>query len=68
MSSKKEVKGFELHGHKLTCPICGSTQFWTRKSLLNTRGLTLMELDWANKQAVNYICATCDYIMWFFEE
>ncbi len=68
MSSKKEIMEFEIKGRKLTCPICGSTRFWTRKSLLNTRGLTFMELDWANKQAINYICDGCDYIVWFFEE
>ncbi|MDD4051713.1 MAG: hypothetical protein PHR28_07445 [candidate division Zixibacteria bacterium] len=65
MSDEKEAKGFELKGHKLVCPICGSTQFWTRRTLLNTKGLTFMDLDWLNKEADNYICNTCGYIMWF---
>ncbi len=65
MSDEKEVKGFEIKGHKLSCPICRSTQFWTRKTLLNTKGLTFMDLDWLNKEADNYICDSCGYIMWF---
>ncbi len=68
MSDQKEAMGFEIHGHRLTCPICGSAKFWTRKSLLNTKGLTFMDLDWLNKEADNYICDTCNYIMWFMPD
>ena len=52
-------------GRQLTCPVCGNTAFHERNSLLNTRFATFMKLDWANKQAVNYICTRCGYIFWF---
>jgi predicted nucleic-acid-binding Zn-ribbon protein len=67
MAQNKETKEYEIKGHKLACPICNNTNFWTRKSLLNTKGLTLLELDWANKQADNYICDKCGYVMWFLQ-
>lgn len=55
----------EVKGHKLTCPICGSEHFQTRRYLLNTMWLTFFEWDWANKQAQTYSCDNCGYIMWF---
>lgn len=58
----------EVAGHRLVCPICGSDTFVERRSLLNTRGLTFFGLDWANRAAMNYICATCGYIMWFLSD
>jgi len=57
-----------VSGKKLVCPICEHTHFITRKSLLNTRGLTFFNLDWANKSAMNYICDHCGYIFWFRRE
>jgi hypothetical protein len=54
-------------GHKLICPVCSYDHFWSRKTLMNTRGSTLVNLDWANRNAVNYICERCEYIFWFFE-
>jgi DNA-directed RNA polymerase subunit RPC12/RpoP len=55
-------------GTPLTCPVCGNRTFHERNSLLNTRFATFMKLDWANAQAVNYICNHCGYIFWFWAE
>lgn len=57
-----------LQGHKLKCPICGNPKFWKRKNLMNKPGMTFWGLDWANRQAENYVCDTCGYIMWFLRE
>lgn len=46
-----------VDGHQLKCPICGNTQFWKRRTLMNTPGMTFFGLDWANKQAENYVCS-----------
>jgi ribosomal protein S27AE len=54
-----------IEGQQLTCPVCAGTTFSSRESLLNTRGLTLFNIDWANKAATNYICGRCGYIYWF---
>lgn len=67
-NNKKEVKEIIIKGKKLECPVCESTLFSTRNSLLNTRGLTFFNLDWVNKGATNYICENCGYIYWFFDK
>ena len=54
-----------IKGKKLKCAICGSTEFFSRSSLLNSRGMTFMGLDWLNQGATNYICCNCGYIFWF---
>ncbi|MEI8010927.1 MAG: hypothetical protein WCI27_00400 [Candidatus Omnitrophota bacterium] len=58
----------EINGQKLKCSVCGEGQFSKRSSLLNTRGLTFLKLDWANQSADNYICEKCGYIMWFIQK
>ncbi|NPV91991.1 MAG: hypothetical protein HPY50_14590 [Firmicutes bacterium] len=61
----EKVQEYKIKGHQLTCPVCQGTLFWTRKSMLNTRGLTFLGMDWANKAADNYVCDNCGYMMWF---
>ena len=62
---EKRVAEYEVAATKLVCPICGSKSFWTRKSLLNTFWATFFKWDWANREATNYICNNCSYVMWF---
>ena len=57
-----------VYGRELTCAVCGNKTFHERDSLLNTRLATFFRLDWANAQAVNYICMRCGYIFWFWAE
>jgi hypothetical protein len=61
----QEAKEYEVLGNRLVCPICGHTQFRMRRTLLNTRWLTLFDLDWANRRATNFICDRCGHILWF---
>jgi len=55
----------QVGDRRLTCTVCGYQQIHERNSLLNTRAATFFKLDWANKEATNYICAQCGYIFWF---
>jgi predicted nucleic-acid-binding Zn-ribbon protein len=57
-----------VHGKPLTCVVCRHTSFHERDSLLNTRLATFFNFDWANAQAINYICTRCGYIHWFWGE
>ena len=66
MNSKKESAEITIKRKKLECPVCGHRKFFTRKSLLNTRGLTFFNLDFANRSATNHICENCGYIYWFY--
>lgn len=57
-----------VNGYDLKCPICGGSSFTKRTSLLNSRGLTFLDLDWLNQGAINYICKKCGYILWFIDD
>jgi len=67
MAKTKEVKEFSISGQKLRCPICDFTEFWTRETLMNTTGMTLAGIEWANRKAMNYICNNCGYVYWFMK-
>ncbi|MBT8283625.1 MAG: hypothetical protein KJO86_07830 [Muriicola sp.] len=54
-----------IKGRKLKCTICENDTFWMRKTLMNTKGMTFFKLDWANREAENYICDSCGYVHWF---
>lgn len=66
---EKEVKEHIVaKGVKLECVICKNSLFWTRTTLMNTKGMTFFNLDWANKNATNYVCDNCGYVHWFLEK
>jgi predicted nucleic-acid-binding Zn-ribbon protein len=58
---------FAIAGRQVTCPHCGGVEFDCREVLLNTRGATLVNLDWLNKGATALTCKTCTRIQWFAE-
>ncbi len=67
MKEKPEVKQRIINGNTLECPVCKNDTFWMRKTLMNTKGMTFFKLDWANKEAQNYICDSCGYVHWFIQ-
>ncbi len=54
-------------GRPLRCPHCEHDHFWTRRTLMNTRGWTFFKLDWVNREAQNYVCDRCGHILWFMQ-
>ena len=68
MSKDKSPRQLTVKGNKLQWSICSGTYFTYRKSMLNTRTLSFLNLDWANKNADNYICNKCGYIFWFAQQ
>ena len=50
-----------IKGEKLECKHCNHDKFWERETLMNTKKMTFFKLDWANKQAKNFICNNCGY-------
>jgi uncharacterized protein (DUF983 family) len=67
-SARREAAVCQVQGHPLKCPVCGYGKFWTRRTLMNTPGMTFLGVEWANKQADNYVCNRCSHILWFFRE
>ncbi|MBI1389348.1 MAG: hypothetical protein GC154_12970 [bacterium] len=55
-------------GEQLKCQICSNDQFVLRKTLMNTWGLTIFNLDWLNRAANSYICTRCGYVHWFMDK
>jgi hypothetical protein len=64
----QDAKTYEVLGRQLRCPICQHDHFRVRRSLLNTPGLTFLNLDWANRRATNFVCARCGHMLWFIPQ
>ena len=52
-------------GLVVKCSHCGEDQFFSSDVLLNTLGLTLLGLEWANRSAEVHACASCGHLEWF---
>ncbi|TSA27226.1 MAG: hypothetical protein D4R67_06465 [Bacteroidetes bacterium] len=65
MSTSNEPREHSVQGKMLECPICNHKRFYTRRTLMNTPAMTFFGIEWANKEATNYICEHCGYVMWF---
>lgn len=65
MSTSKEPKRYEVKGKEVVCPHCSDIRFYSGSAQLNTAGMSLMNLDWANKSAATLTCSHCGYILWF---
>lgn len=61
----EEAVSYVAGGRKVQCPHCGSDRFVARRVLLNTYAMTLLSLDWANKEATTLTCGHCQMIQWF---
>lgn len=51
-----------VHDTPLECVICKGTLFWDREIKLNTSGMELLDLGWANQSALGLVCAVCGYV------
>ena len=59
---------FKVGGKIFHCPACRHDVFANGAALLNTTGMTLIGLDWANKEATTLVCTECGKIEWFARE
>lgn len=57
-----------IKGNKLECPVCKHDKFWAKETLMNTPGMTFLGLEWANKNAQNFICDNCGFVYWFLKK
>lgn len=53
------------NGNRLTCVVCGHDSFVHREVLMNTAGLTFLDLDWANRAGDGAICRACGFVHTF---
>jgi hypothetical protein len=65
MRDDRGPKRYAIAGRALRCPHCGQERFAARELLLETRGATVVGLEWLNDGAVALTCAECSAIQWF---
>ncbi|WP_040163741.1 hypothetical protein [Microbacterium gorillae] len=53
------------NGTALACLVCRNDTFTRHAYKLQTTGMTLLNLDWANDDATCLVCASCGFIHWF---
>ena len=56
---------YQRAGRTATCSHCGCQEFEEREGLVNTTGLTFLDLDWANRSATVLVCRNCGHLEWF---
>jgi len=59
---------YSAGGMPISCPCCQNNTFKLDFRQLNTSGMSLFGLDWANKSAAILICKRCTHISWFMSE
>jgi uncharacterized protein len=67
-TTSTEKHTYQITGKSIICPHCGNDRFDKKSALLNTAGLTFLNLDWANRSATVLVCKKCGYIQWFMQE
>lgn len=63
--SKKEPSEYRINDDLVECNHCRKTRFLQGSAMLNTAGMTLLGLDWANRSATTLMCDNCGLIHWF---
>ena len=63
-----DTQHYQVAGKEVRCPHCGGNNFDGASALLNTAGLTLLGLDWANRSAHVLICTACGHVDWFLQK
>ena len=59
---------YTVAGKAVRCAHCAHEQFVEGRALLNTAGLTFVNLDWANRSAATLTCTNCGRIEWFLAD
>lgn len=54
-----------LGERQVTCMFCQHPEFWDREVKLNTTGMSLLGMDWANQAANGLVCTSCGYVQLF---
>jgi hypothetical protein len=59
---------FKVGATPVRCSQCGGNHFDTADALINTRGLTFVGLDFADRGANLLICTACTHVEWFLDQ
>lgn len=56
-----------VSSQQVHCPFCQYHLFDERPIKLNSTGMSLLNLDWANKSATGLVCGQCGHIQMFLD-
>lgn len=59
---------YKVNDIEISCVQCNHNKFELGKALLNTRGLTFLDVEWLNNSATTLICKRCSFVHWFARE
>ena len=59
---------YSVAGKVVLCQHCAADRFVEGRALLNTAGMSFLNLDWANRSAATLTCTTCGHIEWFLAD
>ena len=59
---------FVVAGKAVSCAHCAHDRFVEGRALLNTAGMSFLNLDWANRSAATLTCTACGRIEWFLAD
>ena len=68
MGEQPSGERYSVAGKSVTCAHCGRDLFIEGRALLNTAGMSFMNLDWANRSAATLACTNCGRIEWFLAD
>jgi len=63
----KEPRRVAIAGRELQCVHCGGNSFTGREALLNTAGMTFLQIEWLNASAEVLVCTGCGKLEWFLD-
>ena len=66
-SAAMKSRKYSVADKPVLCPHCAGEEFDEATALLNTTGLTLLGLDWANRSATTLVCIECGHVQWFLK-
>ena len=62
-----QSRQYSVAGKPVLCPHCDGETFDSATALLNTAGMTFLNLDWANRSATTLACEKCGHVQWFLK-
>jgi predicted nucleic-acid-binding Zn-ribbon protein len=68
IAASRDVHTYKLQGKAISCPHCRAQEFDEGSALLNTAGMTFLNLDWANRSAIILACKSCGHVQWFLQK
>ncbi len=68
MGEAPEGQQYVVAGKGVKCGHCAGDRFVEGEALLNTAGMTFINLDWANRRAATLACVACGHIEWFLAD